>query len=43
MTENKEGLDDQGQFKYRSAVGMLLFSVNIHDQTYPIQLENYQR
>ena len=27
MAENEEGLSDQSQFKYRSAVGMLLFLV----------------
>ena len=27
MTESEEGLNDQGQFQYRSAVGMLLFLV----------------
>ena len=28
MTESEEGLNDQGQFQYRSAVGMLLVLVN---------------
>ena len=28
MTENQEGLNDQDQYKYRSAVGMLLFLVH---------------